>query len=37
MSLADHVLDNSHLSIEQTADRIIDMLKEEGLLPSVSA
>ena len=30
MSLADHVLDNSDLSIEETADRIIDILKEDG-------
>jgi len=36
MSLADHVLDNSDLTIEQTADRIIDILAEEGSLPSTS-
>lgn len=32
MSLADHVLENSRLTVKQTADRIITILTDEGLL-----
>lgn len=32
MALADHVVENSHLTIQQTADRIIAILKGEGVI-----
>jgi shikimate kinase len=34
LSFADHVLDNSHLSIVETADRIMSILKTHGVISS---